>query len=137
MTARTALARIAAFFRDDRAASSAEFALVVPVFLIIIFSTISGAIMMSAITQMHYAAERAARCLSVDVSDDCPVGTIDAYAKTYYNGPGMAGLTFTPTQNQPCGNRVVGTGSYELFTGVAATSVNLSATACYPVDGIS
>ena len=60
---------IRTFLVDERAATAAEFALVVPVFLLLMFGTINGSIMMSAITQMHYASERAARCLSVDVDE--------------------------------------------------------------------
>lgn len=130
MTSRRLLAD---FLRDERAAAAAEFALVIPVFLGLIFATINGSIMMSAITQMHYAAERAARCLSVDVEGNCSVGTIDADAKAFYNGPGMTGLAFAATPGLPCGNQVVGSGTYELLTGFSATSVNLSATACYPL----
>jgi Flp pilus assembly pilin Flp len=128
---------IAGFLRDERAAASAEFALVVPAFLTLMFATINGSIMMSAITQMHYAAERAARCLSVDVGGACTAGGIDGYAKGFYNGPSMAGLAFAATPNLPCGNQVVGSGTYELVAGFASTSVSLSATACYQPDGIS
>jgi Flp pilus assembly protein TadG len=120
-----------AFRRDDRAATSAEFALVVPLFIILLFSTINGSLMLSAATQMHYAAERAARCLSVDVAGDCSAGTIDAYAKSFYDGPTLTGMSFTTTA-PACGNRVVGTGTYELVGGLEMTSVSMSATACYP-----
>ena len=120
------------FRRDQSAATAAEFALIVPIFLGLLFSTINGSIMMSAVTQMHYAAERAARCLSVDVSNTCPVGDIDTYAKTFYDGPGLGDLVFSQTA-LACGNQVVGTGTYELVNGLALTSVSISATACYPV----
>lgn len=120
-----------AFLSDDGAATSAEFALIVPLFLILLFGTISGSAMLSAATQMHYAAERAARCLSVDVTGNCSAGTIDAYAKGYYNGPTLTGLNFTATA-PACGNQVVGAGTYQLVSGLAATSVSMSAAACYP-----
>lgn len=124
--------RFTTFLRDDAAATAAEFALVIPLFLLIVFGTISGSIMMSAVNQVHYAAERAARCLAVDVSAACPSGTIDAYAKKFYFGPSLTGLTFTTTA-PACGKRVVGTGSYDLFSGVGSTSVTITANACYPV----
>ena len=116
---------------DDRAATAAEFALVVPVFLLLMFGTINGSIMMSAITQMHYASERAARCLSVDVDGLCPAGSIDAFAKGLYNGPSLDGMTFV-ADDLACGNQVVGSGTYELISGIDVTSVSLSSTACYP-----
>ncbi|HEY0957662.1 MAG TPA: TadE/TadG family type IV pilus assembly protein [Novosphingobium sp.] len=120
------------FLMDRSAATAAEFALVVPVFLLIVFGTINTAITMSAIIQMHYAAERAARCLSVNVTGACTAANVDTYAKTFYNGPAITGLTFTRT-TPVCGNKVVGTGTYEMLTGFSSTSVNLSASACYPV----
>lgn len=120
------------WLRNERGATAAEFALVVPVFIALIFLTINGAIMMSAVIQTHYAAERAARCLSVNVSGDCTGDGIDAYAKTFYNGPTLTGMVFSPLLDQPCGNQVTGSGSYQLITGLAPTTVNISATACYP-----
>ncbi len=119
------------FARNTTAASAAEFALVVPAFLVLMFGTINGSIMMSAVTQMHYAAERAARCLSVDVEGDCSSGTVDTYAKGFYNGPGLGGMAFTAS-TATCGNQVQGSGSYELISGMSATTVNISSRACYP-----
>jgi Flp pilus assembly pilin Flp len=122
---------IITFLADDRAATAAEFALVVPVFLLLMFATINGSIMMSAVTQMHYASERAARCLSVDVEGACSAGTIDAYAKSFYNGPTLAEMEFVPSELL-CGNEVVGSGKYQLVTGFVSTEVSISSTACYP-----
>ena len=120
---------IRGFLGDRAGAAAAEFALVLPVFLILIFGTIYTCMMMAAVINMHYAAERAARCVSVDISGDCP--NVDTYAKSMYHGPGITGLTFT-SSSQTCGNQVVGTGTFELFTGISATNVSISAQACYP-----
>jgi len=122
---------LAALARDQHATTAAEFALVVPLFLGLVFLTINGSIMLSAAVQTHYAAERAARCLSVNVSGDCSLGNIDAYAKTYYNGPTLTGMTFTGTSLADY-NQVDGTGTYELITGLGNTSVTISSTARYP-----
>jgi Flp pilus assembly pilin Flp len=119
------------FLADDQAATAAEFALVVPVFLLLMFATINGSIMMSAITQMHYASERAARCLSVDVDNLCPPGSIDTYAKGLYDGPSLVGMSFV-ADDLACGSQVVASGTYELVSGIEVTSVSLSSTACYP-----
>ncbi|TCJ39499.1 TadE/TadG family type IV pilus assembly protein [Parafrankia sp. BMG5.11] len=126
------ISSFARFCCDETAAAAAEFALVVPIFLGLIFATINGSIMMSAVTQMHYAAERAARCLSVDVGGACTPGGIDAYAKGFYNGPALTGMSFTPTSGVACGNRVQGAGTYELISGLEFTSVPISSEACYP-----
>ena len=119
--------------RDESAATSSEFALVVPFFLTLIFATVNGSIAMSAVSQLHYAAERPARCLSVDVTGACE-GDINHFGNQYYDGPSLTGLNFAASAKE-CGNEVVGTGSYEILAGLASSSINISATACYPYLG--
>lgn len=129
-----AFVRARALLRDRSGAAAAEFALVVPSFIVIVFGTINGGIAMSAVTQIHYAAERSARCLATTVSSACTKAAIDTYAKGYYNGPGLTGFTFSsPTTDPACGKQVTGTGGYEILTGFESTAVTISATACYPV----
>ena len=130
--ARSAAALVVNLLRSTLGATASEFALVVPVFLTLVFGTINTGLAMSAITQMHYAAERSARCLSVDVTASCTAANIDTFAKGLYNGPTITGLTFVAT-TQSCGNRVVGSGSYNLLNGFGSTSVTFKAEACYPI----
>jgi len=126
------------FFRDETGGSAAEFALVVPFFVLLVFGTIETGIMLSAVIQMHYSAERAARCLSVNVSGACSTATIDAYAKGFYNGPPLTGMLFTHDAAF-CGNAAIpghlvkGVGTYTLLDGFHATNVSITAKACYPV----
>jgi Flp pilus assembly protein TadG len=122
------------FLCDTTAAAAAEFVLVLPVFVLLTFGTISTGILLSAIAQMHFAAEKAARCLSVDVAGNCPTATINTYATSFYHGPGMTNLAFTMTSPAPsCGNQVVAAGQYQFITGFTSTTLNLSASACYPL----
>ncbi|GAA4762509.1 TadE/TadG family type IV pilus assembly protein [Novosphingobium ginsenosidimutans] len=121
---------ITALLRDQRGGGAAEFALVLPLFVLLVFGTINGSIMYSAQNQMHYAAQRAARCKAVDVTSACP--DADAYAKTMYNGPSLAGLTFTATDDATCGWRITGSGQYELMSGFTSTTINIRADSCYP-----
>lgn len=116
--------------QDDRGGGAAEFALVLPVFVLLVFGTINGSIMYSAQTQMHYAAERTARCKAVDVNGACD--SADAYAKGHYHGPNLSGLLFTATDDATCGWRVTGNGKYQLMTGFDSTAVTISANSCYP-----
>jgi Flp pilus assembly protein TadG len=117
--------------RDDSGATAAEFALVVPTFLLLVFGTINVGMAMAAVTQMHFAAQKAARCLSTDVTATCTTANIDTYAKGFYDGPGMNSLSFSASA-PACGNKVHGTGSYELVTGFSKTAITIGATACYP-----
>lgn len=122
--------RLIAFVRDERGGGAAEFALVLPLFVILVFGTLNGSIMYSAQTQIHYAAERTARCKSVDVDGACD--DADAFAKGLYDGPSLDGLVFTATDDATCGWRVTGSGTYDLMAGLSATSVTISADSCYP-----
>lgn len=124
---------LATLTTDSAGVTAAEFALVVPFFVIIVFGTISAGLAMSAVNQIHYAAERSARCLAVNVTGDCTAGNIDTYAKDWYSGPGVTGLTFTPSTDPNCGKRVTGSASYEILSGLSVTAVTISATACYPI----
>lgn len=125
--------RFGEFARCASGVTSAEFALVIGVFLVLVFGTISTAIAMSAVNQVHYAAERSARCLATNVSGDRTKDAIDTYAKTLYNGPGLSAFSFSSPETDPeCGKEVTGTGGYEIITGFESTAVTITATACYP-----
>ena len=121
---------ITALLRDQRGGGAAEFTLVLPLFILLVFGTINGSIMYSAQNQMHYAAQRAARGKADDVTSACP--DADVYAKQMYNGPSLTGLAFTATDDATCGWRVTGNGQYQLMTGFASTAVTIRAVSCYP-----
>lgn len=125
------VARLARFRGDCSAAAASEFALVVPFFIAIVFGTINTGLAMSAVSNIHYAAERSARCLAVNTSGDCQTDIL-AYGKNWYRGPGITGLNFVAS-DQTCGKQVVGTGNYEILTGFENTAVAISARACYPL----
>lgn len=131
MNCRRLRAALSAFSRDPSGTTAAEFALVVPLFVILVFGTINTCLLIAAFINMQYAAQRTARCLSVDIAATCTPGNVDTFAKGLYNGPSVTGLTFAST-TPACGTQVTATGSFELMTGLSATSVNLSAQACYP-----
>jgi len=126
------LRRLTGFLRDCSAVTAAEFALVVPFFIVLVFGTINTSLAVAAVTQIHYAAERSARCLSVDVGGNCTAGNIGTYAQRWYNGPGVSNMTFLASQ-ETCGNQVVGSADFAILTGIESTAVTISATACYPV----
>jgi Flp pilus assembly protein TadG len=127
-------AMLAGLRENSSGATAVEFALVIPIFLVIVLGTINFGMAMSAVTQLHYAAERSARCLSVNVTTPCSKANIDAYAKGIYAGPGLNGLTFSsPTTDPVCGRQVNGSGSYTILTGFKKSAITFSATACYPV----
>lgn len=120
-----------AFGRDTSGASAAEFALVMPFFVLLVLGTINTCLALSAVNSMHFAAERTARCLAVGGSTSCS-SNVDSYAKGWYRGPGLIGLLF---QNPPdtCGKLVTGQANFNIITGLNSTAVTISAKACYPL----
>lgn len=120
------------FLRDDAGATAVEFALVLPIFLMTVFSTIYLSLALGAFNGLQTVTAQAARCLSVDVSGSCTSANINTFAQNLYDGPTIQGLTFTTSQIS-CGNQVVGSGTFALFTGAGSVGITLSATACYPL----
>lgn len=120
-----------AFGRDTFGASAAEFALVLPFFVLLVFATINTCLALSAVNSMHFAAERTARCLAVGGSTSCS-SNVDSYAKGWYRGPGLIGLQFqNPTDT--CGKLVTGKADFNIITGLNSTKITINAKACYPL----
>ena len=121
-----------AFLRADDGALAAEFALVLPLFVMIVFSTIYLSLAVGAYNNLQAVTAQAARCLSVDVTGSCTSANLNTFATNLYAGPTIQGLTFTPS-TASCGNKVVGSGTFAMLTGMGSVGVTLSATACYPL----
>lgn len=120
-----------AILRDERAASAAEFVLVLPLLILLTIGTINLGLMMYVYSTLNFAVEDAARCASVKTTVCTDAGTLQAYAEARYRGP-ADGLTFALT-TEACGSRVVGSVDYDFTTGLTSTTIPLSASACYPV----
>ncbi len=126
------MSRVRAFIRHDAGTTAAEFALVVPLFLLLTFGTINMGFALSALVRLHYVTERVARCLSVDTTGVCYAANVDTYAKTLYPVGGISGLAFVSAQPS-CGNMVTANGIYNVYTGIGQIPITLETTACYPI----
>ena len=122
-------------WRSERGAVAAEFALVLPTFLLLTLGTIGLCTVMYAMSTLHYAVEDAARCVSVKTTVCTDQTSMATYAAAHYKGPNVA-ITYTliAATAGSCGNKVTGVGTYSLKTGLTTLSVPLSATACYPAN---
>lgn len=128
----TGLARILPFWRDRCGSALAEFALVLPAFLLLTLGTFNLSVLLYAMSTLHSAVESTARCVSLKLTACTNVQT---YGASKYVGPSI-GPTFVLTAATPanCGNKITGTATYLLVTGVANISVPISASACFPID---
>lgn len=121
------------WLRDASGASAVEFALVVPVLLLMIFGAIGGGILANATVSLQRATEVAARCVTLQGSLKCAdAASITTAGTNAYKGPQLTGLAFAASPTASCANRVTGSGTYKAIAGVGFTSVTLTANACYP-----
>lgn len=119
------------YWREERGAGAAEFAIVVLPFSVLIFAIIHLCLMFYANQNLQYAVEAAARCSSVMSTTTCNNSTaVQNYAAALYKGPNISpSFVYAATG---CGHTVTGTGSYAMNAVVVTTSVPLSSTACFP-----
>jgi Flp pilus assembly protein TadG len=138
--------RIRAYLRAQQGASTAEFAMVLPILLLLVLGLIHFGMLLFTATQLHWATEDAARCASVSLK--CRVGeatggavttaTVQAWAAKRYHGLAAATFTYSATGTcsqtggTPNGRLVTGSATYNINTGVFAKAMPLSASACFP-----
>jgi len=135
------------FLRDRCGSSAAEFALVLPLMIMLVFAIIQLSIAMYASSLLRATVEEAARCASAKQYTTCSgvdaaaiKTAVETYALDFYHGPGI-GPAFVYSTDASCGSpseatkpghRVTGTGSYSIGVGLASFTIPLSATACFP-----
>lgn len=117
-------------WREERGAAAVEFVLILAPMIMLTIGAINLSLMIYTVSTLNFAAEDAARCMTVKTTVCTNTTTTSAYAKTRYKGP--VAPTFTPT-SVACGNKVVGTANYKFTTGFTTTTIPLSASACYPL----
>jgi len=117
-------------WRDERGTSAIEFAIVGPVFLMLVVGIFYACLMLFSMGSMQYAVEEGARCASVRTTICTDSSSTIAHAQAAYFGP-VSTPTFTYA-NAPCGHSVSSSTNFALFIVLTTLTVPLSATACYP-----
>ncbi len=115
---------------DNRGAATVEFALVFPIFLVLLLGGFFCAFLLFTMGGLHYAVERAARCARVQTSVCSDATTTQNYAMAQFSGYGVT-PTFTAA-SAACGQQVTGSTTFEFTIYIRTISIPLSATACYP-----
>jgi len=128
MTMRNLLRSIS---RNQQGTTAVEFAIIAPVFILLVFGMIGVSFALFLVGSLHFAVEDGARCASVKADICSDAATTVAYTQNRYLGPD-ASPTFTPNLNAACGKSVTGSVNYSMNVGFRTFVVPISATACYP-----
>jgi Flp pilus assembly protein TadG len=118
------------FLRNSRGTTVVEFAIVTPVFFLLVVGGLYACIGVFTATSLQYAVQQAARCSSVSTTCASSSSTI-TYATTSYHGPAAPAPTFTYA-TPACGHQVNGTVSFVFNLGISRSTVPINATACFP-----
>jgi Flp pilus assembly protein TadG len=110
-----------------------ETAIVLPVFLGLIFGIVNGALVLWTQASLYFAAEAAARCASVNATACGSADAVKTYALNQYHGRSTGGTNPFAYTATGCGHTVSASYSYSLSIPFVSTySLPLSATACFP-----
>jgi Flp pilus assembly protein TadG len=127
MRAPTLLRRLA---RDQGGATAIEFALTLPLLVMLILGAIWAGLLILTVSSLDYSVQSAARCSAVNVQLCDTAAKTVAYAEKLYTGP-TTKPTFTATSDG-CGHTVVGTADYDLAILPGIKPTPISVRACYP-----
>ncbi len=110
-----------------------EFALLLPLFVLIVVGIMQLGQMLWIQSALQHAVAMAARCASVNATNCGTVAQVEAYAATQAYGVVLPGDTFTASA-APCGNQVVAAYDFTFQTALLPSpSISLSARSCYPL----
>jgi Flp pilus assembly protein TadG len=122
-------------WRDERGATALEFAILAPVFFLIIFGIIAVGLLFWTQVGLQHGAEMAARCASINTTL-CPNGNPSAvrnYAMQQALGLSLPASTFNlTTPPPPCGNQVSATYTFVFPDILNLSPLTLTALACFP-----
>lgn len=115
--------------KSDDGSVAVEFAILLPALAMLIVGILSAGLVMYSASGLHSAVETAARCYSVSSSQCGTASAAQTYAQSSYYGVGSP--TFTAS-TPSCGHQVSATLSVVFTAGIAAWTIPLSATSCFP-----
>jgi Flp pilus assembly protein TadG len=124
-----------------RGVSAVEMALVLPIFLGLLFGIINFSLVLWTQASLYYAVQAAARCASVNPTtcgSPANPALVTTYAMNQYSGQSLGGTNPFAYSSTGCGHTVTASYIYPLsipFYGDYPLS--LAATACFPAGGSS
>ena len=122
---------IAALQGDRSGSTVVEFAMIMPIFVMVLVGGIFLSILGFSAAGLHYAVEAGARCYSVNTTACTNASTTQSFASSKFTNITGNSATFTAT-TPACGKQVTGSVNFTLRTGTSEITIPLSATACFP-----
>jgi Flp pilus assembly protein TadG len=125
--------KLARIWRDQGGASAVEFALIAPVFFLLIFGIIACGLLFWTQVGLQHGAEMAARCASIN-STLCPSNNPSAitnYAMQQTLGLSLPASTFAYT-TPACRNQVSASYTFQFPDILNLGPLTLTAQACFP-----
>jgi Flp pilus assembly protein TadG len=120
---------------DERGSAAAEFALVIPLFVLLTIGLYNLTFLLFAANSLHFAAERAARCTSLTPAS-CPVQVatpnLTSFGTSQYTGPTVSASFALNPAGTTCVNTVRAAGTFRFVTGLVNFDVPIRADACFP-----
>ena len=116
---------------DEHGTTAIEFAIVGPVFILLLIGIFYLCMALSVVGSMHYAVEEGARCASVRTTVCSDDTTTISYTQSHYYGPSTP-PAFTYDAAAACGHSVSGSINYLMDLGLKQLTVPITATACFP-----
>jgi Flp pilus assembly protein TadG len=109
-----------------------ENAIVLPVFLLLLFAVIEGGLLFWTQTTLQFAVEAAARCAAVNSNECGSTSAIQSYAASQATGMTISSSSFTVTQPS-CGYEVSISYPFSfLVTKLFPSNITLTAKSCHP-----
>ena len=123
--------RLAGLAKSGHGSTAVETAIVLPAFLLLIFTIIEGGMLLWTQSTLQFAVEAAARCASVNTTTCGTTSATQTYAASQTYGLTVPSSDFTVT-TPSCGNEVSVSYSFTPFiTDVWSGTITLTASSCY------
>ena len=117
--------------RDRSGTSLIEFAVLLPMFLTLVFGMIDVGRLFWAQTALQHAVEMAARCATINATTCGTAANVKTYATTQAYGLTFPTSTFTVTA-PTCGNQVTASYAFSFSSFLPVSTMTLAAKSCYP-----
>ena len=116
---------------DESGSAAVEFALLLPMFLMVIIGGMGLSMLGYSAAGLQFAAQSAARCASINTTICSSITNTQVYASQRFTN--ITGKTATlVASTQSCGNQVSGSVSFKINTGIYTINIPLTSVACFP-----